>query len=56
MLNKKGMVLLEALLLLLICMILINIILLCVKARYTIEKVDEGGFQDEEVQAIYQQH
>lgn len=56
MLNKKGMILIESLLLMLICMILVTIILLCVKALHTIEKVDKGGFQDADIQAIYQQY
>lgn len=54
MLNKKGMVLIESLLLMMICMFLVSIVLLCAQSMYQMEKADEGGYHDEEIQEIYQ--
>lgn len=55
MLNKKGMILIESLLLLLICMFLVSILVLCAQTLFHMNKIDDGGYYDNEIQDIYQQ-
>lgn len=45
----------EALLLLFITMLLINIVALCANANFRMHKMDKEGFYDYEVQNIYQE-
>lgn len=55
MLNKKGMILMEALILLMITMIIVNVLALCVKASMHMHNLAKEGFHDQEVQAIYEE-
>lgn len=52
--NPKGMVLIESLLLLMICLFLCAIVIQCVQATVQLQHADQKGYQDEEVRAIYQ--
>ena len=44
--NKKGMILIEALLLFMICVVLVAIVSSCAQARLQMEHMEERGFDD----------
>lgn len=51
--NRKGMVLIESLLLLLIVLFLSAIVIQCTRAMLQMAQADQKGYQDEELRAIY---
>ncbi|MEG0274271.1 MAG: hypothetical protein RR690_04000 [Longicatena sp.] len=54
MLNKKGMILLETLFFLLICIILAQLIVSYTNSQVHMGHIEKGGFQDEEIRSIQQ--
>ncbi|MEG0330368.1 MAG: hypothetical protein RR537_06920 [Longicatena sp.] len=55
MLNKRGMVLIEALLLFMICALLVSILVVSVLTYSKISLLHKRGFQDDLIQAIYEE-
>lgn len=54
MLNKKGMILLETLLLFVVVSVLILIVTSCVFSIHQLQKQEEDLFQNENIKNIYQ--